>query len=84
MDRKIDKTHWQEVKKIHHTLHRQGETTVTQDQVEKAVALRPKDKHPHDPKSNTIPSLVIIWVATRWTFWSRARIETSINIQLST
>ena len=55
MDRKIDRTHWQHVRHIYPTMIWQGETEVTQDQIEKAVALRHKDNHPHDPRRYYYP-----------------------------
>ena len=55
MDRKIDKTHWQQPKKVHSELVRQGDNLVTMEQVEQAVAARPKDRAPHDPKKYYYP-----------------------------
>ena len=57
MDRKIDKAHWQHARHIYPTMVRQGETEVTQEQIEKAIALRPKDNHPHDPRRDHYPIL---------------------------
>ena len=55
MDQKIDKTHWQQIRHIHPTLVRQGNSLATPQQVERAVAARPKDSHPHNPKKYYYP-----------------------------
>ena len=55
MDRKIDKTHWQQAKNVHAELVRQGNNLMTKQQVARAVAARPKDSAPHNPKKYYYP-----------------------------